>query len=67
MSDEERLERLRLFNEQERAKFQAIETNLPSWSQVETYLDGVSNLTEAKAALKKIARVVYWLAKNKGD
>ena len=41
-----------------------IENALPSWSQVETYLDGLANLAEAKVALKKIARVVYWLAKN---
>ena len=49
------------------ARYQAIETNLPSWSQVETALDNISTLAEAKAALKKIARVVYWLAKNKGE
>jgi penicillin V acylase-like amidase (Ntn superfamily) len=49
------------------ARYQEIEDNLPSWSQVETALDNISNLTEAKAALKKIARVVYYLAKNKAD
>jgi hypothetical protein len=49
------------------AKRQSINDNLPSWSQVETALDNISNLTEAKAALKKIARVVYWLPMNKGD
>jgi hypothetical protein len=41
-----------------------IQTILPSWAQVEVYLDGLANLADAKAALKKIARVVYWLAKN---
>lgn len=41
-----------------------IETNLPSWAQVETYLDGINTLAEARTALKKIARVVYWLAKG---
>jgi hypothetical protein len=45
----------------------AIDDNLPSWSQVETALDNISNLAEAKAALKKIAKVVYWMAKNKGE
>jgi len=41
-----------------------IQANMPSWNQVESYLDGLANLAEAKLALKKIARVVYWLAKN---
>lgn len=49
------------------AKKEAIDENLPSWSQVETALDNISNLAEAKTALKKIARVVYWLAKNSGS
>lgn len=51
----------------EAAKQSAINTNLPSWSQVETALDGISNLAEAKAALKKISRIIYWLAKGKGE
>lgn len=58
------IEMMRLLDSQRR---QAIDANLPSWSQVETALDNISNLAEAKAALKKITRVVYWLAKNKGD
>ena len=48
-------------------KAQAIVDNLPSWSQVESDLDAISNLAEAKAALKKLARVVYWLAKDTQD
>ena len=51
----------------EAEKYRVINENLPSWSQVETALDNISTLAEAKAALKKIARVVYWLAKNKGE
>lgn len=46
---------------------QAINDNLPSFSQVETACDNISNLTEAKAYIKKLTRVVYWLAKNKAD
>lgn len=49
------------------ARNAAINDNLPTWAQVEAALDGISNLTEAKVALKKIARVVYWLAKGKGE
>ena len=41
-----------------------IDANIPSWARVEAYLDGLANLAEAKVALKKIARVVYWIAKN---
>lgn len=46
------------------AKQSAITTNIPSWTQVETACDNISNLAEAKAFLKKLSRVVYWLAKN---
>lgn len=41
-----------------------IETNLPSWSKVSTAVDNISSLAEAKAYIKKLSRVVYWLAKN---
>lgn len=43
---------------------QDIIDNLSSWSQVETAVDNISNIDEAKAFIKKMARVVYWLAKN---
>jgi hypothetical protein len=49
------------------AKAQAIADNLLSWSQVSDVVDAISNLAEAKVFIKKLARVVYWLAKNKGD
>jgi hypothetical protein len=42
-----------------------IEENLPSWAQVETACDNISNLTEAKAYIKKLTLVVYLLSKNK--
>lgn len=46
------------------AKATAFESNLPSWAQVATAVDDISSLAEAKAFLKKLARVVYWLAKD---
>lgn len=46
------------------AKAQAFLDNLPSWAQVATAVDDISSLAEAKAFLKKLARVVYWLAKD---
>ena len=48
----------------EASKTSAISTNLPSWTVVETAVDNISSLADAKAFLKKLSRVVYWLAKN---
>lgn len=47
-------------------RIQEIIDNLPSWKQVSNYVDKIGNLAEAKGFLKKLARVVYWLAKNTG-
>ena len=38
--------------------------NLPTWSAINDQIDGITTLAQAKKALKKIARVVYLLAKN---
>ncbi len=62
--DQAELDMVNEVNADRAQKVLDIQTNLPSWSQVESYLDGLANLAEAKIALKKIARVVYWLAKN---
>ena len=62
--DQEKID-IRLAGEvQIMAKATAVESNLPSWAQVKTAVDNISNLAEAKAFLKKLSRVVYWLAKN---
>ncbi len=49
------------------AKAQAIIDNLPSWAQVDTAITNIANLTDAKAFIKKLARVTYWLARDKAD
>jgi len=49
------------------AKAQAFLDNLPSWAQVETAVDNIANLADAKAFIKKLARVVYWLACDRQD
>lgn len=49
------------------AKAQALIDNLPSWKTVSTAVDNIANLADAKAYLKKLSRVVYWLAKDKAD
>ena len=65
---EQELENIRLLTEASNAHYAAkelaINTNLPSWAQVETACENISSLAEAKTFLKKIARVTYWLAKN---
>ena len=49
------------------AKAQALVDNLPSWTQVSGAVDAISNLAEAKVFIKKMARVTYWLAKDRAD
>ena len=44
-----------------------LEANIPSWSAVASAVDNISNLAEAKIVLKKLARIVYWLAKNQAN
>jgi len=51
----------------QKAKVQAMVDNFPSWSQVSTAVDNISNLAEAKTFIKKLARIVYWLACDKAD
>jgi len=38
--------------------------NLSSWATVETSINNIASLTDAKVVLAKLARVIYWLAKN---
>lgn len=49
------------------AKAQAFLDNLPSWSAVQTAVDNISNLADARVFLKKLARIVYWLARDAED
>ena len=46
------------------AKAQAFIDNLPSWSQVDTAITNIATLADAKAFIRKLTRVVYWLVKN---
>jgi hypothetical protein len=43
---------------------QAILNSLPSWVQIDAAITNIANLADAKAFIRKLARVVYWLAKN---
>ena len=41
--------------------------NMPSWSQVQTTINNISSMADAKAYLLKLSRIVYWGAKNRPD
>lgn len=41
--------------------------SLPSWKQVSDAIEAATTIAALKAIVKKMARVVYWLAKNKVD
>lgn len=49
------------------ARAQAIIDNLPTWAEVEAAIEGVSTIAGLKVVVKKIARIVYWLAKDRAD
>ena len=48
----------------EAAKLAEIADNLPAWQQVSDAIDGVTTIAGLKVVVKKIARIVYLLAKN---
>ena len=48
----------------ERQKQAELAANLPDWATVEAAVDNISNIASTKTFIKKLARVVYWLAKN---
>lgn len=49
------------------AKLQVLQDNFSSWVQVETMVDSISTLAEAKAFLKKLARVNHLFIKEKTE
>ena len=51
----------------EAAKAQAIVDNLPSWAAIEAAINAADTIPKLRAIVLKIARVEYWLAKNKAD
>jgi len=46
------------------AKAQAFFDNLPSWAIVDQAVTDISDLPSAKAFIRKLARIVYWLARD---
>lgn len=44
-----------------------ISDSLPSWQVVSKAIDNAADLAMLKVIVKKIARVVYWTAKNSED
>ncbi len=47
------------------AKKQSLADNLPSWATVDAAVTSIANLADAKAFIRKLTRVVYWLARDR--
>lgn len=41
--------------------------NLPSWAAVKTAIEGATTIAALRVIVLKLARVVYWLARDKAD
>jgi hypothetical protein len=48
-------------------KNKTINGNLPSWAEVEKGIDNAKTIQDLQKIIKKMARVIYWLAKDKED
>lgn len=48
----------------EQTKLAAIQDNLPDWATIKTAIENATTITALKVIILKLARVVYWLAKN---
>jgi len=48
-------------------KAQAFLDNLPSWAAVKTAIEGATTTAALRIIVLKLARVVYWLARDKAD
>jgi hypothetical protein len=46
---------------------QDIVDNLPSWAEIDAAITSATTITALKVIVRKMARVVYWLAKNRGE
>jgi len=49
------------------AKAQDFLDTIPLWTEVSIAVDNIANLADAKVFIKKLARIVYWLAKDTSD
>lgn len=48
-------------------KRKQIEERLPSWASVSDAVDAAFSNTAQRTLIKRLCRVVYWLAKNRED
>jgi hypothetical protein len=49
------------------AKVQAIAENLPSWQEIDDAITAATTIAGLKVIIRKMARVLYWLAKDRAD
>ena len=48
----------------EQTKLAAIQENLPDWDTIKTAIENATTIAALKVIITKLARVVYWMAKN---
>ena len=48
-------------------KHQIILDALPTWNAVSAAIDAADTIPKLRVVIKKLAKVVYWLAKNQQD
>jgi len=49
------------------AKAQAIIDNLPTWAEIDAAITAATTIAGLKVIIRKMARVLYWLAKDRAD
>jgi predicted house-cleaning NTP pyrophosphatase (Maf/HAM1 superfamily) len=49
------------------AKAQAIVENLPSWQEIDDAITAATTIAGLKVIIRKMARVLYWIARDRQD
>lgn len=49
------------------AKAQAIIDNLPTWQEIDDAITAATTIAGLKVIIRKMARVLYWIARDKAD
>jgi hypothetical protein len=55
------------FKDAQAQKNADISANLPSWAAVQTAINNANSLADLKAILIKLARIIYWQAKDSAN
>jgi hypothetical protein len=63
-------EHIRMMQEgaaREDGKYRVINENLPSWQEIDDAITNATTIAALKVIIRRMARVVYLMAKNKGE